>query len=110
MPDPDRRPLAPLSAVLTPANTIACPACGGFLFFDWGLKVLDVAYKSVTPRFEGVGSTNNVHLCASCHHPIVAVGSDYYDADEFIARETIEKLIREGQAREHRVPVSAMDP
>ena len=80
------------------------------MFFDWGLKVLDTAFKSLTPRFEGVADSSNVLICAECHHPVVKVAGDFYDAETFIPKATIEKLIKEGQARHHQVPVHAMDP
>lgn len=99
-----------LEEVLAADKAVACPECGGFVFFDWGLKVLDTAYKGRGPRFEGTADQSNVLVCAGCHHPIVNVSGDFYDAETFIPKTTIETLIREGQARHHQVPVPAMDP
>jgi hypothetical protein len=80
------------------------------VFFDWGLKILDTAFKSVTTRLDGFADSSNVNICAGCHHPVVKVGGDFFDAETFIPKTTIEKLIQEGQARHHQVPVRAMDP
>jgi hypothetical protein len=99
-----------LEAVIPIDKATPCPECGGFVFFDWGLKVLNTAYISLTPRFTGAAGTDNVMVCAECHHPVVQIGSDFFDAVNFIPKATIETLIREGQARHHQVPVRAMDP
>jgi hypothetical protein len=98
-----------LESLLTPEKTIACPECGGFVFFDWGLKFLHIE-PGLGPRTEGWQSQGGVVICAGCHHPVVWAGGDYYDAATYIPKDTIEKLIREGQARSHAVPVRAMDP
>lgn len=103
-------PLPLLSTVVTPEKAVACPECGGFVFFDWGLKVLHRNTQGAGPRVKDWTDWNSVQVCAGCHHPIVAVGGDFYDAIEFIPKGTIETLIREGQARHHQVPVRAMDP
>lgn len=100
----------PIDTVLTPETTVACPACGGFLFFDWGLKILDTAYKSVTPRFQGAATNNNLLICAGCHHPIAQIGVDYFDAGAIVTTEQVDHLIRMGRSREHVTPVPVMDP
>jgi cytochrome c553 len=99
-----------LAEVLPIDKAVPCPSCGGFVFFDWGLKVLDVAYKGRSPRFEGHADQSNVMICASCHHPVVTVAGDYYDAAEFVSQDTIARVLQTGQARQHRVPVPVMDP
>ena len=99
-----------ISEVLPPEKTVACPECGSFVFFDWGLKLLHREQSGVGPRVTNWSVAGNVQVCASCHHPVVWMGGDYYDAAEVIDRDTIEKLIQEGKARTHRVPVRAMDP
>lgn len=100
-----------LEDVLPVDKAVACPECGGFVFFDWGLKLLETAYRgAVGQRFEGHAEAANVHVCAGCHHPVVNMSGDVYDAETFIPKDTIEKLIQEGQARHHQVPVRAMDP
>jgi hypothetical protein len=109
MVETDRR-LPMLSEVVPLEKAVACPECGGFTFFDWGLKVLHRNSVGAGPRVKDWSDYNHVHVCANCHHPIVVVGGDFYDAIEFIPTETIEALIREGQARHHQVPVRAMDP
>lgn len=99
-----------LEAVVAADKAVACPECGGFVFFDWGLKLLDTAYNSRSPRADGYAGSSHVNICATCHHPVVNVAGDFYDAETFIPKSTIESLIREGQARHHQVPVRAMDP
>lgn len=99
-----------LEEILTPEKTVACPDCGGFVFFDWGLKLLHTENAGTGPRVQGWQSSGNVTICASCHHPVVWMGGDYYDAGTYIPKDTIARLIRDGQARVHSVPVRAMDP
>ena len=99
-----------LEEVLPPEKAVTCPECNGFVFFDWGLKLLHTETPGTGPRVQGWATAGNVHVCASCHHPVVWQGGDYYDAENFIPKDTIETLIREGQARHHQVPVRAMDP
>lgn len=105
-----KQQMKPLSDVMPPGKTVSCPNCGGFVFFDWGLKLLHRETSGVGPRVADWAQAGNVQVCANCHHPVVWMGGDYYDAVEVIDKETIEKLIREGQARSHAVPVRAMDP
>lgn len=101
-----------LEEVLAVDKAVACPGCGGLVFFDWGLKLLHTegASGALGPRVKDWATMGNVQVCASCHHPVVWQGGDYYDAENFIPKATIEKLIQEGQARHHQVPVRAMDP
>jgi hypothetical protein len=99
-----------LEEVLAVDKAVACPECGGLVFFDWGLKLLHTETVGAGPRTKDWGTAGNVQICASCHHPAVWQGGDYYDAGNFIPKDTIETLIREGQARHHQVPVRAMDP
>lgn len=99
-----------LSEVLPPERMVTCPECGSFTFFDWGLKLLHREHAGVGPRVQDWSTSGNVNVCAGCHHPVVWMGGDYYDGIEAIPKESIEKLIREGQARHHQVPVRAMDP
>lgn len=103
-------PMPSLAEVLAVDRAVACPECGGFVFFDWGLKLLHQEAAGIGPRVRDWATNGNVHICATCHHPVVWMGGDYYDAIEFIPKDTIDTLIREGQARHHQVPVRAMDP
>ena len=99
-----------LEEVLAADKAVACPECGGFVFFDWGLKLLHTESVGTGPRTQDWSTNGNVQVCAGCHHPVVWMGGDYYNAETFIPKTTIEKLIQEGQARHHQVPVRAMDP
>lgn len=108
-PDPAPR-LKPLSEVVPLEKAVPCPECGGYCFFDWGLKFLHRASFGASPRLKDYSDFQNVQICASCLHPIVRVDGDYYDASEFVSREAIEKILARGQAREHRTPVPSMDP
>jgi hypothetical protein len=99
-----------LSTVLGPDKAIACPECGAHVFFDWGLKVLFRDSGGVGPRVQNWATNGGVQVCATCHHPVIWMGGDYYDGVEYFPKDTIEKLIREGQAREHAVPIRTMDP
>ena len=99
-----------LESVLAADKAVACPECGGFVFFDWGLKLLSLETMGKSPRYQDWASSGNIQICATCHHPVVWQGGDYYDAETFIPKASIETLIKEGQARHHQVPVRAMDP
>jgi hypothetical protein len=74
------------------------------------VKILHNENVGVGPRVQGWAASGGVHICAACHHPVAWMGGDYYDASEAISKDTVEKLIREGKAREHAVPVRVMDP
>lgn len=103
-------PMKLLSNVLPAEKTVACPGCGGFVFFDWGVKLLHREPSGVGPRVQDWATSGTVHICVSCHSPVVWMGGDYYDAAEAIDRDAIGTLIREGQARQHAVPIRRMDP
>ena len=84
-----------LEEVLPVDKAVACPECGGFVFFDWGLKLLDAQYHGRTPRLANMADSSNVLICAGCHHAVVNREGDYYDAASFIPKATIETLLRE---------------
>lgn len=102
--------MKPLSDVVAVDKAIRCPECGGFCFFDWGLKVLHRASYGPAPRMKDFADHENIQICAKCLLPIAKVGGDYYDASEFITREDVETILARGQARDHRTPVPVMDP
>ena len=104
------KPMKSLSEIIPAGDSVACPECGGFAFFDWGLKLLDTSYRSNAPRLQHYGDHNNVLICATCLHPVVERSGDFYDAADFVSRETIETVIQRGQAREHAVAAPRMDP
>jgi hypothetical protein len=78
-------------------------------FFDWGVAILYTEDYPM-PRHKDWGTYENVKICAECNCAVVVMGGDLYDASEFVPKETVEKILKLGQSREHGVPVPVMDP
>ena len=97
-----------LSEVLAKEKVHQC-VCGSFAFFAWGVKLLFRGDYGLG-RSRDWGTWEELVICAGCHRPVVVNGGDMYDATEFVTPEEVERLILYGAARQHRVPVSVMDP